>query len=204
MINSTLKKFNLRLIKIYPRGFQKYALRGKKNLIGAEIGVFKGDHALSLLKRSKIKKLYLVDPYKISGEFKFYGDKKLNNAKKEAFNKLKKFPVSFIYKDSVSALNLIPKDLDFVYIDANHKYWFIKKDIENYWNHIKQGGVLGGHDVTNVGMEYSPNSLEEQKENPCGVIKAVMEFAVKNNLYVNISGDDWWIIKGEKDRWNVK
>lgn len=204
MINSLLKKFNLRLVRVYPRGFQKHALKGKKKLIGAEVGVFKGDHALSLLKRSKISKLYLIDSYKSSEEYKFYGNNSLSNAKQKAFNLLKKYPVVFIYRDSYRALPLLPKDLDFVYIDANHRYEFVKKDIENYWRHLKIGGILGGHDVNNVGMESSPNSIGKQEENPCGVIKAVLEFAVKNRLPVHIDGEDWWFVKGEQENWSLK
>ncbi len=204
MINSILNKFNLRLAKVYPRGFQRHALKGKRDLIGAEVGVFRGDHALSLLNRSSIKKLYLIDSYKISDEYKFYGNKSLENAKIHAFKKLKKYPVAFIYRESDKASDILPRELDFIYIDANHRYSFVKKDIELYWKHIKQGGFLGGHDVSNVGMEYSPNSVGNQEENPCGVIKAVTEFAIKNNLPIHISGDDWWIVKGEKDIWKLK
>jgi predicted O-methyltransferase YrrM len=204
MINSLLRRFNLRLARIYPRGFQKHALRGKKNLVGAEVGVFMGDHALSLLQRSDIKKLYLIDPYDFSEEYKFYGNAKLKLAKKRAFDLLKKYPVAFVYKDSSKATEILPNNLDFVYIDANHRYEFVKKDIENYWKHVKLGGVLGGHDVTNVGMEESPNSIGKQEENPCGVMKAVTEFAIKNKAPVHIYGDDWWIVKGEKENWQVK
>lgn len=35
----------------------------KKNLIGVEIGTYKGLNSVSLLKELSIKKLYLVDPY---------------------------------------------------------------------------------------------------------------------------------------------
>lgn len=203
MINSILSKFNLRLVKNYPRGFQKFALRGKKNLVGAEVGVYRGDHALSLLKKSNIAKLYLIDAYKISGDYQFYGNTKLDDAKKSAFNKLRSYPVAFIYRNSEDALEIIPKNLDFVYIDANHRYGFVKNDIERYWNCIKEGGILGGHDVSNVGMEESPNSVAKQEENPCGVIKAAAEFAIRNGLKIHIYGDDWWVIKGDKEKWNL-
>lgn len=38
--------------------------------------------------------------------------------------------------------------VDFVYIDGNHLYEFVKEDIINYLPLIKQNGFIGGHDYT--------------------------------------------------------
>lgn len=38
--------------------------------------------------------------------------------------------------------------IDFVYIDGNHQYEFVKKDIESYYKIIKPQGFLGGHDYS--------------------------------------------------------
>jgi predicted O-methyltransferase YrrM len=37
--------------------------------------------------------------------------------------------------------------LDFVFIDANHTYPYVKADIENYLPLMKPGAVLAGHDI---------------------------------------------------------
>ena len=50
---------------------------------------------------------------------------------------------------------------DFVYIDADHSYESVKKDIELYLPKLKKGGIIGGHD-------YCPYSWPD-------VIKAVDE-----------------------------
>ena len=57
-----LPNINLHLTKCYPRPFERIAIKGK-DLIGVEIGVYKGEHAKWMLKNKDIKKLYLVDPY---------------------------------------------------------------------------------------------------------------------------------------------
>ncbi|HBR15964.1 MAG TPA: hypothetical protein DD723_10590 [Candidatus Omnitrophica bacterium] len=36
---------------------------------------------------------------------------------------------------------------DFIFIDANHTYEFVKKDFENYKTFLNKGGVIGFHDV---------------------------------------------------------
>ena len=45
-----------------------------------------------------------------------------------------------------AVLDFEPESVDFVYIDGNHQYEFVKKDIENYYKIIKPNGFLGGHD----------------------------------------------------------
>ena len=55
--------------------------------------------------------------------------------------------IQFIKLTSEQAIRLsclIPNDLDFVYIDGNHDYDYVKKDLELYYPKLKGGGVLGG------------------------------------------------------------
>jgi predicted O-methyltransferase YrrM len=54
------------------------------------------------------------------------------------------------------------KSLDFVFIDANHDFEFVKQDIESWLPKIKPGGYIGGHD-------YSESDGHK------GVVKAVDE-----------------------------
>jgi len=99
--------------------------------------------------------------------------------------------VRFLYLNSNLAAGKIKCPLDFVYIDGNHDYSFVKKDIEDYYSLLKMGGVLAGHDINNFGFEN-------------GVLKAVMEFAVNNDLYVYNYHNDWWIVKTDGRRENVR
>ena len=69
--------------RIFPRSFERLTtLRNGGGLVGVEIGVCGGEHALSLLETLKINKLYLIDPYEmyetyVVGEGKNYGDTQL-------------------------------------------------------------------------------------------------------------------------------
>jgi len=58
---------------------------------------------------------------------------------------------------------------DFIYIDADHRYDGIKKDIALYWPLVKKGGILAGHDYKVKGT--------------CGVIQAVNEFVDRHGLH---------------------
>jgi predicted O-methyltransferase YrrM len=172
--------------RIFPRAFERLGVKGN-NLIGAEIGIYKGEHALSLLENLNIKKLYLIDPYSDYGEEnEDYGIASLNLSEMIADKKLRKYKDKIVKVKKLSSrcLEDIPNELDFVYIDGNHDYDFVKEDIENYYPKIKKGGIIGGHDFY--------NGFAKDHD---GVIRAVIEFSVKNNLQLNAELPDWWVVK---------
>jgi len=121
--NTLLKKmFNLRLERVYPRSFERFAVSGN-NLVGIEIGVYEGEHALSLLKNLDIKRLYLIDPYVINEDYKDIWKKNILKAKKKIHALFKNNrKVKLIYKYSSDALKDIDEKVDFVYVDGNHEY----------------------------------------------------------------------------------
>lgn len=163
--------------------YEKYHIRPmfqymekKENMIGIEIGVSEGEGALNMLKRLSLKKLYLIDPYNsiLSKKVKQY--RILQKALKvtEKYANIRQF----LIKTSNCAVKSIKEEVDFVYIDGNHKYFQVKKDIENYYPLVKSGGTIGGHDFTED-----------------GVMRAVSEFAHKNKLKVHFLKCDWWLLK---------
>jgi len=150
-----------------------------EDLVGVLIGVGNGINAKNICKCLDIKKLYLIDPYMI---YEGYDIKKVKNFRlleQQAQCRLKKESVVFIKKLSKNACNMVPDDLDFVYIDGNHHYDYVKQDINLYYPKIKTGGILGGHEFVDE----------------LGVIKAVTEFCHENNLKIHHVSKDWWIRK---------
>jgi len=180
--------------RIFPRPFEREAVKGE-NLLGAEIGVYKGEHAESLLRRLPIGKLFLVDPYEMypdyyDGKLHYGVDQTpLDIAEKEAKQRLKQFEdkIVWIRKTSRNAISDLPQKLDFVYIDSNHQYEYIWSELRDYYARVKEGGILGGHDMYN-GF---------QKEHT-GVITAVLNFVQKNNLQLCVELPDWWVVKGKE------
>jgi predicted O-methyltransferase YrrM len=159
----------------------------KSDLVGVEIGVCEGYNAHNILSELDIKKIYLVDPYI---PFENRGIKYDHSAKlKQAQDRLSRFKdkTEFVVKKSQDAVDDIPDNLDFVYIDGNHDYEFVKRDIEMYYSKLKNGGIIGGHD-------FRPDYH--------GVVRAVVEFSEKNNEKIhgfNDEGTDWWIVKEKTD-----
>lgn len=159
----------------------------KKNLEGAEVGVYRGEYSLKILKYFEDKgfsiKLHLIDPWKIDSNFQEYGNENLEKAYTNVKLKFKnKDNVKIYREDSKNAVKYF-KDLslDFVYIDGNHDYNFVKNDLEMWFPKIKDGGIVFGDDYLR----------------PYGVSKAVSEFSFKKNLIVNFSdnGNQYYFIK---------
>ena len=158
---------------------------GKQPLVGAEIGVFRGHHAYNILRTLNVNPLYLIDPYTSYVDFFGYNPPDyLADAFLEAKNRLTPHQgrVVWIHKPSCEAINSISDNLDFVYIDGNHNYEFVKNDISLYYPKVRSGGIMGGHDF----------------EASCrGVVNAVTEFASVNDLTLQTKApSDWWIEKG--------
>jgi predicted O-methyltransferase YrrM len=154
------------------------------NLTAAEIGVRRGKHAAFLIDSLDIEKLYLIDPYEAYDEYSedWADDDAMTEVETAARERLGSFKFAiFIQKFSNDAIPDISEDLDFVYIDGNHEYEFVKDDIANYYPLLNEGGILAGHN-------YTPGWP--------GVIQAVDEFARHRGLKVQRAKfADWFITK---------
>lgn len=154
--------------------FMKQYFNGPE-ISGIEIGVWKGYNAKMILDTLNIKKLYLIDPY--------IGNAREND-KAKALKRLKLYDDKciFIFKKSSEAIFDIPSNLDFVYIDGNHDYDIIKKDIDLYFKKIRKGGIIAGHDFDIY-----------------DVARAVVEFVAErvSHSSIQLAGYrvDWWFIK---------
>jgi predicted O-methyltransferase YrrM len=82
-------------------------------------------------------------------------------------------------KTSIACDQISDGSVDFVYIDACHKYQAVKEDIELWMPKIKEGGKIGGHD-------YASGTS--------GVIRAVTELSVELGLPINVFRDSSWVI----------
>jgi len=172
--------------RFYPlavaRPFTKYIMNlNRKGLLGVEIGVQRGRNAYNMLRLLDMRMLWLVDPYiwyKGSTESKSDSPRIWYNIAKR---KLRHHHCKFlIYHSNVVNHYFRDDTLDFVYIDGNHNYGYVKEDIELYYPKLKVGGILGGHDYT----ASFP-----------GVARAVHEFADKKGLKIYGHGIDWWVVK---------
>lgn len=154
-----------------------------ENIVGAELGVFEGNFSKILKNSNKFERLYLVDIFEGS---MYSGDKNGNNGKtinlNESYRKLielyKNCPMIDVIKNtSFNFLNSLKENsLDFVYIDVDHSYNAVKKDLDISRLKIKNCGIIGGHDYNKI--QFS------------GVFNAVNEFVNKYNLEIIFTEED--------------
>lgn len=180
-----LEKFNLGVYRPFPRSAIKFIRENLgEGLVGVEIGVLAADHAKTIMETLDIKTLYLIDRYR---EYHDYNSRILNRAKKKAEKRMAPYGdrARFVIADSMDALRVLPDNLDFVYIDGDHRYESVRRDMEEYYKKIRNGGILCGHDIQNG---FCPTHD--------GVTEAFIDFVKDKNLKPHIWIPDWWVVKG--------
>ena len=163
-----------------------------ENGIFVEIGTHQGYFADFLLSNSKNSILYCVDPYVFYEDYDdainfVTGDILFNEVSDRLKTKYGE-RVIFVRKFSQNAVNDIPNEIDFLYIDGNHQYSYVLKDLELFFPKLKSNGVIIGDDAVDldtytrnengdVFISWAPNSYGHY-----GVIKAFQEFCEKNKI----------------------
>jgi len=173
----------------YKQLYTKFAELAKerdyKNIV--EVGVWKG-HSLSflanLLKGSGIN-IHAVDLFEDSYEYdEFEGIPEYKHKIFDIFmENLKRVGV----EDDINIIKGYSWDmadefednsLDIVFIDADHEYESVKKDINAWYPKVKQGGIIAGHDWFS---------------HP-GVSKAIVEYlGTDENINTDESENVWWM-----------
>jgi len=159
---------------------------------GVEVGVMYGDHCAKLLDSlPSLEKLYAVDPYSSyqEDERPTSEDSSLTYMTSEAleWEKIAREHlapygerVEMIRLNSIDASENIRGSLDFVYIDACHSMESVTADIDAWYPLVRDGGVIGGHDIMWL-----------------GVWSAVTKFMKSGGHTLTITVNQWWIIKGK-------
>lgn len=160
---------------------------------GAEIGVWKGRMAEYVLKNSPtITSYYCVDLWDFYDQYwnslNPNGDFIQNDMNKVYQEFLKRtYPwkekTITLIEDSAEAAKKIPEHcLDFCFIDGNHTYEYVRADIRAWYNKVKVGGLICGHDYGTSKDRYN------------GVDLAVNEFFNKKDI-ITKKDSTWWVWK---------
>ena len=151
-----------------------------ENGAGMEIGVHRGDFSSQILEIAKPSEMHLVDPWQYESsetyERAWYGGKaeggqhEMDTRYRLVCDKFKELIAQgrvIVHRAYAGdALSALPDNyLDWVYIDGNHLYDYVKQDLELSLRKIKPGGLITGDDYTDGGWWKG------------GVKQAVDEFA---------------------------
>ena len=164
-------------------------------VLGCEIGVWEGWYTSFLIANTSMH-IIAIDPWVSTDSYsETYGSYTMEDVEKNprlrgndgfvwqearymaALDNLKGFPSekwTVLRGYSYKLKHFFPNEsVDFVYIDGEHSYEAVSKDIADWWPKISPGGILAGHD-------YNDN-------NP-GSIRAVDEHAQTNSVEFKITG----------------
>ena len=64
-----------------------------------------------------------------------------------------------------AAVNFADESIDFVFIDADHSYESVKKDIEAWLPKIRKNGIISGHDYGNGNPSEVKQAVDEKFDN---------------------------------------
>ncbi|MDD5194881.1 MAG: class I SAM-dependent methyltransferase [Candidatus Omnitrophica bacterium] len=153
-----------------------------------EIGVLEGDSSEFILINSSFSILYSVDPW-LEFESEYIDVNNVSQKKQDkrfhmTTERLKKYGARSVILRMTSqeaANNFDADTFDFVYIDANHSYEECKKDLNSWWQRLKKGGILCGHD-------YLDGNL---KMGIFGVKRAVDEFVKEHRQKLFVTKEAW-------------
>jgi hypothetical protein len=190
-----------------------------KNGIGVEVGTFKGQFSKEILQRWN-GKLYMVDVWnELGDEYIDASNHKNfeNGVYSECMQNIKGYEDRGIM---IRATSKVASDLfedgslDFVYIDANHAYDYVKEDIDLWYPKVKSGGMVMGHDYLLMDWNSTPhasNGIDKHiwtnngnggefniYAGIFGVNPAVDEFCKKNDYKSKFTSEwfsTWYFIK---------
>jgi hypothetical protein len=175
------------VLKVMPRGS-----------VCAEIGVDRGDFSHRILQTVQPHRLHLIDPweYMVSDEYKesrYGGRFGGNQAQMDAryASVLRRFR-SAIDAGQVVVHRAYSQDIapdfdddyfDWVYVDGNHLYEYVKQDLELFYPRLKPGGYIAGDDYISGGWWQG------------GVKQAVDEFVASGRVTVVLLKNGQFILQ---------
>lgn len=153
----------------------------KKPIDAVEVGVHQGDNALSILQNLNIRKMHLIDPYKVFFEPSSRMGRTEDFPENEGVARAKLAEYEDICEWHICRSDEVDLPaVDFVYVDGSHEYENVIKDLYYFWSILRPGGILSGHDWHSKGVN-----------------KAVQEFSAQTGkkVYRADGKSDWWIFK---------
>ena len=164
------------------------------NSVGAEIGVFRGHFSELISTIVEPKKFYLVDPWEKIGETFGWGGAYTNNktlptkvAKEESVLRSTKNPdvEVIVLEDYFPSSSLkFEEKLDWVYLDASHRYENTLEELHAIPEFLTQDGVILGDD-----WDPRPDAKHH------AVFRAISDFcrATNWNIVAAGPGQQWCI-----------
>ena len=130
---------------------------------GAEIGVRQGAFSLALCKGIPGLTLLCVDPWSnYPTRPKQASQDRQDRNYAIAGERLAPYRVTLVRQFSADAVRTVPRaSLDFVYIDGNHAYQWVRQDLDDWSARVRTGGIVSGDDYDAPGVYQAVHEFVE-------------------------------------------
>lgn len=155
-----------------------------------EIGTDRGHFAREFMDNWLGEQLFCVDTYSTYTDMPWVREMDRMAAVLHLQPHLKR--VRFMQMSSAAASSaftfgkgvVLPLELDFVYIDGDHREDFVLEDMAMWWPLLKTGGVLAGDDFGNVhpGVRRAVNQFADARAG--GIVHTVHDYNREPNWYL--------------------
>jgi hypothetical protein len=150
-----------------------------KHAVCAEVGVYEGRFSELILRIARPSKLHLIDPWRYEPdpayEKSFYGGSKgqsqarMDRMYESVVKCFKSRRVEVHRETSVGCSSRFPDNyFDWIYIDGNHLYEFVKQDLEAYFPKVKSGGLVAGDDYGRDPKHWTKDGVKRAVDEAIG------------------------------------
>lgn len=174
---------------------------GQRPIIGAELGVERGETSEYLLRSVPRLFLFMVDtwrPFPTESEYVRSGDLVAQHSSDRQSQDMRQAMQATDFAahrrqilrltTMEAAQQIADESLDFVFVDADHTYSSVLNDLQTWWPKIKPGGLLSGHDY----------GARLDRSGAWGVARAVNEFSTQMQVQLHLGkATVWWIEKSQ-------
>lgn len=160
----------------------------RESMVSVELGTFEGVSAFGVLPTIKKNNghMFLIDWFRGCDGDEYIdvgaGNKILSKLRLDIEEAGYSDCCDIIVGKTDSIVQLIrDESIDFLFIDADHRYEYVYRDIELWYPKIRYGGIICGHDFEKTLEDAGPEFCMNNKHKDCigaihpGVILAVSE-----------------------------
>ena len=144
-------------------------IKDHKWSIGVEVGVLFGQNLAYLLRENPGLQMIGIDFWR---PCKGYTVEEMEEYKEAALVLTDLYPsrLGYVEDSSNKAHQLLPDAcFDFVFIDADHNYYAVYRDLLNYRRKVRPGGLLCGHDYRKEGVYRALHNLYGHEAHEVGI-----------------------------------
>lgn len=188
------------------KAFIKHLVRDLSGVF-VELGTCWGGLAEFLLLETPCQFLYCVDPYKVFPKDQYYDALNFTNqefldqkyeAVRQRLMRVGK-PVRMLRQTSYEASKMMINEISFVYIDGNHHYNEVLKDLVRWWPKVRKGGILAGDDVEDIQLDHKDGDVLIERVGSFGVYgvaTALADFAkICPDFKYTVVENQFWAVK---------